>query len=360
MEIFKVVFPQGEYKIIFGEGESSNIGFHLYACGLQSSSILIVSNPTISHFYASKIINSLKEYGFKVGLHLIPDGESFKNIQTLSEIYDSCISNSLDRQSILACLGGGVIGDIGGFAAATYMRGINFVQIPTTLLAQVDSSIGGKVAIDYQNKKNIIGAFHQPKLILTDPKLLSTLPEKEIRNGMAEIIKSAIISSLNFFEELEKTAIFFTNSIIKQAIKVKVNVVTEDPYEKGLREILNFGHTIGHAIESASNYKLSHGEAISIGIIGAFKIANKLNICSQENTKRVSNLLLKFGLPLQCREVDITKAMDYMSADKKKRQGNLRFILPINIGEVTVVDKVDSSIVIETLRELIYMEGNNA
>ena len=298
--------------------------------------------------------------GFFVDKVVIEPGEKNKNIDTLIGIYKCLMSMGLDRGSAIIAFGGGVVGDITGFAAATYLRGINFIQVPTTLLAQVDSSVGGKVGIDFENAKNMIGAFYQPKMVYINVETLRTLPIREIRTGLAEVVKHGVIADASFFEFVEKNldGIFnFDSSILEPLVlencRIKGRVVERDERESSLREILNFGHTFGHAIEAVSGFEYSHGESVSIGMMGAFKMACKLGMADEKGAARLETLLKNIGLPVTASGIDRDVVFQQLFYDKKVKNGQITFILPERIGKVKQLVVSDHDLIKETLGEII-------
>ncbi len=350
-ELFKVAFPSGSYNIWFGKGFLHRAGDILRRGGIDGT-IAIVSNRNVFRIHGEALLQSLESAGFAVRVITIPDGEEYKTLRTVRHLYDRFLDFDLDRTSTIVALGGGVIGDIAGFAAATYMRGLSFVQVPTTLLAQVDSSIGGKVGVDHPRGKNLIGAFYAPKLVITDPDVLSTLPREQLLIGLAEVVKASIIKSPSLFQKLERIGTEQLEDLIREAIKIKVDVVNEDPFEKGSRAILNLGHTIGHGLETASNYQFQHGQAVSLGMVVAAKIAVKISLCTADAERRIADLLQKLGLPIACDTVSPTAVFTAMATDKKKQHGKLRYVLPTRIGEVIVTREVPEEVVREALGEV--------
>jgi 3-dehydroquinate synthase len=273
---------------------------------------------------------------------VLPSGEKHKTLSSVERIYRAAMGAGLDRSSAIVGLGGGVIGDIAGFAAATYMRGIRLVLVPTTLLAQVDAAIGGKVGADFEGIKNLVGAFHPAHLIVIDPDLLATLPDSALADGMAEIVKIATVFSEDLLASVENLsgvrAILEAPSVIRQAAALKVQVVEQDPYERGNRGLLNFGHTVGHGIESASGYRLSHGSAVSAGMVAETRLAVRLGLTGQETLDRLSDLLRRFGLQLHVEGVDADAVWAAMRSDKKRLSGVLRFALPTSLGSGALVE----------------------
>jgi 3-dehydroquinate synthase len=322
--------------------------------------IVVITDSNVKNIYLEDLISLIKAAGYQVFSYVIEAGEASKNLDTLRNIFNELITLQLDRNSSIIALGGGVTGDVAGFAAASWLRGVNFIQIPTSLLAQVDSSIGGKVAVDFKKIKNIIGAFYQPKLVYINVNTLKTLSEREFRSGLAEIIKHSIIRDKEFFDYLEsnietllsrdENALLYT---IKKSCEIKATVVAADEKEEEERAMLNFGHTIGHAVESISAFNLLHGECVSIGMVGAFKLALKLGITEQSSLNRVTKLLKKIGLPVCVEAFDIGKLYQLMLSDKKARNNKLNFILPRNIGEVIQLEIDNEVIIKEVLNELI-------
>ena len=320
--------------------------------------VMVVSNKTVFDRYGDRAIRSLKAADFEVSECLLEDGEQFKTLESLQQIYDCALEKGLERSSTLVALGGGVIGDLTGFAAATWLRGINVVQVPTTLLAMVDSSIGGKTGVNHPHGKNLIGAFHQPRLVLTDPQVLNTLPEREFRAGMAEVIKYGIIGDRELFERLAAANSLnqrnfdpeLLMTILTRSANAKADVVSKDEYETlGLRATLNYGHTTGHAVESVTKYKVvNHGEAVAMGMVAAGQLAVKLNLWSEAEAQRQDDVIKKAGLSTQLPNIinkdritpdDITidDIIDALKLDKKVKAGRGVFILPTKIGTTQTI-----------------------
>ncbi len=325
----------------------------------------IVSNPTVWPLYGEAVSKAVDAAGGTPVKTLLPDGEEYKNLSELEKLLEKFVENKLSRASIVLALGGGVVGDITGYAAASYMRGIPFIQIPTTLLAQVDSSVGGKTGVNLSSGKNLVGAFYQPKLVFINWSTLSTLPIREVRAGYAEVLKYGVIADGGLFELLEKyTSDIFENfnrkspeipeilgEIIQCCCKIKAEVVAEDEREHGLRAILNYGHTFAHAIEKLTNYKkFVHGEAVAIGMHAAAVFAKKLGLCNPELINRQKMLIEASGLPTQFPELKPEEVIAAFYHDKKATASELKFILPTKIGEVEIVknpdmDKLKSTII---------------
>jgi 3-dehydroquinate synthase len=306
--------------------------------------VAIITNPTVNSLYGDVVRCSLEEAGCAVSVIEIPDGEVYKNSETLAHVYDTLIESGLDRKSFIVALGGGVVGDLAGFAAATYLRGIPFVQVPTTLLAQVDSSVGGKTAIDHPRGKNLIGAFYQPRLVLIDVDTLATLPEREYRAGLAEVIKYGVAIDLKFFEYLENHIDAINSmdrecleSLIHRCCQLKAQVVELDEKESGLRAVLNYGHTLGHAFEMLAGYsELVHGEAVAIGMVLAARISAGRGHCAAADIERIESLIAQFGLQTQPPTVERQGLLSAILTDKKSRDGAISFICNHGIGNFAV------------------------
>lgn len=340
------------------------VGAHLSTLGAYlkkrrfSGPVFIVTNTAVGKLYAREVSLGLKKAGFKVFAYEMADGEKFKNLDTLKNIYRKAIRCGIDRHSVVVALGGGVVGDIAGFFAATYMRGIPYVQVPTTLLAMVDASIGGKTGVDLEEGKNLVGAFYQPKAVWIDISTLKTLPEKHIRNGLAEVIKYGVISGRKLFGYIEKRvakgiSLLDWGNIVHRCAKIKTAVVEKDEFEtKGLREILNFGHTFGHAIETLSRYeKYMHGEAVAIGMNLASKLAQLTKKFSRQEKRKIEALISKAGLPTLLKEKwPAKKIIDVIKRDKKSKGGKPRFVLPFKIGKMKVCSNIKTNSVKEVLK----------
>ena len=408
-EIKVKIIEDKEYQIYIKKGILSSLTEHLTRI-IENKKVIVITNPLVNGLYGAKLLTVLKKGGYNPDLIEVPDGEKYKSLITANYLYDELLKRKVDRTTTLIALGGGVIGDLTGFVAATYMRGLPLVHIPTTLLAQVDSSIGGKVAVDHPLAKNIMGSFYQPQAVYIDPEVLQTLSEREINNGIVETIKIAVISSPSLFRWLEKNIAQFLNKnihlldeLVKEAVSLKVDIVLKDPWEKGLRNLLNLGHSIGHALEVGAGYQgLSHGEAVALGMLIETKIAHHRGICSEafeEQIKRILSFLspslpspssssssqpssllslspsLSFlpacavhlsacghaqagadrrkreSINTAIRELDLNQLLETLTLDKKNIQGKMRFILPETLGKVTLVDDITKEEVIKALEE---------
>ncbi|MBN3895738.1 MAG: 3-dehydroquinate synthase [Nostoc sp. NOS(2021)] len=360
--VINVNLPEQSYEIAIAPSSLDQLGQHIASLKLGKK-VLLVSNPTILKHFGERAIASLTSAGFEVASCTLPPGERYKTLNSIQKLYDIALENRLERSSTMVALGGGVIGDMTGFAAATWLRGINVVQVPTTLLAMVDSAIGGKTGVNHPHGKNLIGAFHQPRLVLIDPDVLKTLPMREFRAGMAEVIKYGVIWDAELFAQLEASKRLdqlryvkpdLINIILTRSCQAKADVVGKDEKEGGLRAILNYGHTIGHAVESLTGYRLvNHGEAVAIGMVAAGQIAVDLGLWQKEDTERQNALIQKTGLPTQLPSgVDIEAIIEALQLDKKVKAGKVRFVLPTEIGVATVTDEVPSDIIRQVLRKM--------
>jgi len=343
VSVLTVNLAENSYNILIGSGLLPALGQRCADAGLGSR-VAVITNPTVNAIYGEIAKGSLSAAGFAVTVIEIPDGEEYKSAATLSGVYDALIEAGLDRTSFIVALGGGVVGDLAGFAAATYLRGIPFVQVPTTLLAQVDSSVGGKTAIDHPRGKNLIGAFYQPRLVLIDVETLATLPDREFRAGLAEVIKYGVAIDLPFFEYLEQHAECINakdsnclETLIRRCCEIKTHVVELDEKESGLRAVLNYGHTLGHAFETLAGYReLVHGEAVALGMVLAARISAGLGHCSTADVERVTALITRFGLRTVPPEAERIKLLEAIVTDKKSRNGTISFICNQGIGGFAV------------------------
>lgn len=342
MSIVRVNVPGGSYPISIAPNIMQQLATSIPP---DASAVVLLSNSTVRKLYGETALKALKVTGKEVYCFDIPDGEQYKNLDTLNDVYTFMLENKLDRKSVLVALGGGVIGDLGGFAAATFMRGIRFVQVPTTLLAQVDSSVGGKTAVNHPLGKNLIGAFYQPIAVDIDINVLKTLPKREIAAGLAEVIKYGLIMDREFFEwceanvedliALEPAAITYA---IHRSCELKAQVVEEDEKESNRRMILNFGHTFAHAIENGMGYgEWLHGEAVGCGMVQAAELSALVCNFPQEDIERVRNLVEKIGCPTVAPNLGSKdKWFEIMKLDKKATAGNIKFVVLDEIGEARI------------------------
>lgn len=336
-----------------------DIGKSIHSAKLTGKMVLI-TDSNVDKYQAKECMDALKGSGHEVSKFVIEAGEKNKNLDTIKDIYKFLLGLKLDRNATLIALGGGVAGDITGFAAATFLRGINFVQVPTTLLAQSDSSVGGKVGVDFEGSKNIVGAFYQPKFVYINVNSLKTLPKRELQSGLAEVVKHGIIMDEEFYEYIDYNVnkIFSFDEAVLQYIaktncSIKGAVVEKDEKEGDLRAILNFGHTIGHAIETVMDFKLLHGECVSLGMIGALKMSLYLEMIDEESVNRVKRTLEKIGLPTSLEGIDVESVYKQMFYDKKLKGNKLTFILPRKkIGEVIQCKIDDEDLIKRAIADL--------
>jgi 3-dehydroquinate synthase len=294
----------------------------------------------VAPHYLDRVLSSLHAVGYIANEMIVPAGEEHKNLGTVELLWRSCLEAGLDRKSTLVGLGGGVVGDMAGFVAATFMRGCNWVAVPTTLLAMVDASIGGKTGFDLPEGKNLVGTFNPPRMVLADPDVLSTLPERELRSGLAEVVKHGVIADPELFDLCAQdweTVISRLPDVVRRGMGVKVKIIEEDPYEQGVRAALNLGHTIGHAVELVSGFNLLHGEAVAIGMVAEARLAERLAVAGPGTSDALERVLVALGLPVEIpKDLERNKLISAMKVDKKKRSGVVRFALPVKIGEVKV------------------------
>ncbi|WP_428938560.1 3-dehydroquinate synthase [Fontivita pretiosa] len=346
------------YEIVVRPGLLAEAGIVLRKLN-GSGKACIVTDSTVGPLYLPVLESSLKQAEFRPVVATVPAGEEHKTIQTITRIYDDLLPARIDRHTPLIALGGGVVGDMAGFAAATILRGVPFVQIPTTLLAMVDASVGGKTGVNHTVGKNLIGAFHQPIVVLIDPQVLRTLAPEELRGGLAECIKHEIIRDGDGFERLEQNIsralaleMDYLSELIAHNVAIKARVVEADPLERGQRAHLNFGHTFGHAIEQVSGYSYSHGQSVALGMVAASFTAARLGLLDSQSQRRIVSLIERAGLPVRGLRLDVDAIVETMSFDKKIRSGSLRFILPDRIGHVVIRDDVPPPIVREAILSL--------
>ena len=358
--VIPVPLPDAPYDIVVAHQGLAQVG----ACLAQPDQplikpgqrLLLVSNPAIFRHYGEQVMTSLTEAGYNVQYSLLPAGERYKTLKSIQTLYDAARTFRLERQSAIVALGGGVIGDMAGFAAATWLRGVRFIQLPTSLLAMVDASIGGKTGVNHPRGKNLIGAFHQPRLVMVDPSVLKTLPPREFRAGMAEVIKYGVIWDADLFAALESAERLdqlryisddLLHDIVTRSCQAKAKVVSQDEKEAGLRAILNYGHTIGHAVESLTHYRgVNHGEAVAIGMVAAGHIATLLGYWSKEDANRQYQLIEKAGLPTALpATVEDDNILSLLQGDKKVEDGQVRFVLPQGIGSAIVTGDVTHEVI---------------
>ncbi len=347
------------YPIVVSAGSLALVGERLRAQGAGKRAA-VVSDRAVAALYGSRVNASLEAVGFAITEIEVPEGESAKTLEVAEHCWEACLAGGLDRTSTLLALGGGAVGDLTGFVAAIYMRGISLVQLPTTLLAQVDAAIGGKNAIDHPRAKNLIGTFHQPRLVIADPETLLTLPDREFRSGLAEVVKHGIVLEAEYVADVEthipeilNRDLLTLERIIASSCRLKARVVEADETEAELRAVLNYGHTVGHALEAVTGYsRWAHGEAVALGIAVAARIAERLGLADIETTRRQVRLLEAIGLPVTFSGVDPPAILAAIRRDKKARDGRVPFVLAPRIGSHRLVFDVPEELVIEAIREI--------
>jgi 3-dehydroquinate synthase len=341
MQTLTVNLGARSYPIHIGTGILEKTGEFLQQAGLRGK-VALVTNPTVAQLYLDPVHDALVQAGFEVTPVLVPDGEEHKNFNSLKTIYDRLIDARFERKSCILALGGGVIGDLAGFVAATYLRGVPYVQVPTTLLAQVDSSVGGKTGVNHEKGKNLIGAFYQPKLVVIDVAVLNTLPRRELAAGLAEVIKYGIIEDPELFRLLEQRIEQIIGldrdllvKIIAASCAIKARVVEADEREEDYRAVLNFGHTVGHALEAATNYRqFLHGEAVGVGMVKAAVLSVRQGLCDSKSLDRVTALVKHAGLPAEIPpQVSVESLILAMEIDKKVAAGRVKFVMCEGIGK---------------------------
>lgn len=367
LQTIPVELRSNPYPVVIGGGALQHLGGQLLAQGIKpGTKALVVTNAVVEAHYGRRVLGSLEASALQASLLVIEAGEAQKTPATVAQIHDAAFSQKLERGSLIVALGGGVVGDMAGFAAATWLRGIAVVQVPTTLLAMVDASIGGKTGVNHPGGKNLIGAFHQPRLVLIDPATLATLPEREFRAGMAEVIKYGVIGDGALFTKLESAALAdpatglasqkavgpaLLEDILARSAGAKAQVVAADEREGGLRAILNYGHTLGHVVEALCGYgTYLHGEAVAIGMVAAGEIAVGMGLWSASDQARQKAVIAAAGLPLAWPQLDPVAVLACLQGDKKVRDGQVRFVLPTGIGRVEIRSDVDSATILEALQ----------
>ena len=355
MKQINVAVGSKSYPVYIGSGLLSRAGSYLKERGF-SGRLVVITDSTVKNLYGNTLSQALEDDGFQVDILEVPPGEEQKTLENAGRLYQELTAVHAERATPILALGGGVIGDLAGFVAATYQRGVPLVQLPTTLLAQVDSSVGGKVAVDHGQLKNMIGAFYQPEMVIADTSTLTSLPEAELVNGLAEVIKSAAIRDERFFsflgENMGKIQSFDVDSleeVVFQTVGIKAAVVAEDERDTGLRHILNYGHTIGHAVESVSDFRIKHGNAVAIGMVAAARLSHRLGMLDEGEVKRLRQLIEQAGLPTEIPDLGIEEIMQAMQHDKKVREGRVEFVLLKSIGATVIADDVPPSLVREVL-----------
>jgi len=351
MRKIRVSLGINSYDIYIGSGLLMQTGRQLKEKGVAGK-LVIITNPIVKRLYGNALKQSLGKEGFKVAVLQVPDGEEQKSLEVAGRLFNELTDFYAERTTPILALGGGVVGDLTGFVAATYLRGVPLIQIPTTLLAQVDSSIGGKVAVNHGQLKNKIGAFYQPRLVISDISTLRTLPSKEFTGGLAEVIKYAVIGDNEFFAYLETNLDQIKSldqrlleEVVYKSAKIKAEIVEKDEKDLGLRNILNYGHTVGHAIESASDFKVEHGKAIALGMLAAGRISNKLGLLDKNELIRLKRIIQRADLATELPKLEVENIIQAIKHDKKILRGKIRFILAKALGSVFITDEVSLSLV---------------
>ena len=363
----RVELSANPYPIVIGAGSLQTLGEQIAAQGIKAGTkVLVVTNPVVHQHYGAMALDSLKAAGFEASDLVIEAGEDQKTPATVALIHDAAFERRLERGSLIVALGGGVVGDMAGFAAASWLRGIAVVQVPTTLLAMVDAAIGGKTGVNHPGGKNLIGAFHQPRLVLIDPTTLATLPEREFRAGMAEVIKYGVIGDPQLFADLETAANrdpaaglasrgavgpALLQTLLERSAGAKARVVAADEREGGLRAILNYGHTLGHVVEALCGYGTwLHGEAVAIGMVAAGELSLELGLWGESDQRRQRAVIAAAGLPQAWPALDPQAVLQCLQGDKKVRDGRVRFVLPTGLGTVQIRDDVSGDQVLAALQ----------
>lgn len=330
---------------------------------LKDSKICIITDSTVNKLYGEILKKCVASTCTKVDIFVFPAGEENKNLKTVMSMYQFLIENHYTRKDVLIALGGGVVGDITGFVAASYLRGIRFIQVPTTLLSQVDSSIGGKTGVDFEQYKNMVGAFYMPVLVYSNISTLKDLDERQYASGFAEIMKSALIKDSDFYEwlldkmyEINELDFEIVEEMIYRTCSIKKEIVEKDPKEEGERALLNFGHTLGHAIETASDFQLYHGECVALGCVAAAHISYMHNLISKEEYLEVRDMFVPFHLPITIDNFSIEEIIENTKSDKKNTEGTLKFILLKKIGEAIIDTSVSVKDMEKALKELLLIE----
>ena len=360
MKTVAVPLKENTYKIVIGYNILSKLGAKLKTLNIGKDAI-IITNPTINKYHGKALITGLKRSGFSVKVLEVPAGERSKSVKVAFRLIEAIAQYDCFKNVFIIAFGGGVIGDLAGYVAAAYKRGIPYIQVPTTLLAQVDSAIGGKVGIDLAVGKNLVGAFYQPKIVYSDVSVLLTLPKRQVRNGLAEVVKYGIIADQKFFQYVNKNykALLSLDPktlavVVERCSRIKKDVVVADEKEtKGIRAILNFGHTVGHAIEAAGRYgRYHHGESIALGMRVAADISRQKKLCKASDAASVGDLLSNIGLPRRIEKIKTANILNYMKHDKKFRSGKNRFVLMTKIGKVRILEGISSAVIKKAIQSI--------
>ena len=361
MKIVNVPLKSHSYKIVIGPNILPQLGSQLKRLKIGQDAV-IITNPIVKKYYGGLISSNLKRQGFSVKFLTVPDGEQSKSVKVAHDLLGQMAHYDVLKKVFIVALGGGVIGDLAGYVASVYKRGVPYVQVPTSFLAQIDSAIGGKVAVDLPVGKNLVGAYYQPKMVYSDVRVLSTLDERQLRNGLAEVVKYGVIYDRNFFNYVQKRYKQVLSGdpqvlteIVLRCSRIKAQVVSRDEKEtRGIRTILNFGHTVGHAIEAAGGFsRYQHGEAIALGMRVACEISRRLEMITQAQVDTIQQLLTDIGLPRKIKKIQLNKILRLMQHDKKFIRGKNRFVLALQIGKVKVVEGVPLRLIQGALKQFM-------
>ncbi len=361
MKRITVAVPSGvNYDIVIRDDFRALPG-ELEVFDVASRKLCIVTDSNVGKRYADELLDLLRPHCQAVHVFVFPEGEASKNLYTVQDVYRFLIEHKFDRKDLLLALGGGVVGDLTGYTAATYLRGINFIQIPTTLLSQVDSSIGGKTGVDFDQYKNMVGAFHMPRLVYMNLSVLKSLDDRQYASGMAEILKHGLIKNAAYYEwlighftQINDREMDVVEEMIYESCLIKKGVVERDPREQGERALLNFGHTLGHAIEKYKNFAMLHGECVALGCVAAAYISWKREMLSMEEYYEIRDMFVPFGLPISFEDVDLTQVLAFTKSDKKMEQGKIKFILLQKTGRAVIDNTVTEEEMLAALREINY------
>ena len=356
------VKPRGQASYrIYPADSFDDLGPALKESGIESCRVCVVTDSNVEKLYLKDVMNALQTPGLTITSFTIPAGEAHKNLDEIRKLYVHLIEHEFDRKDVLIALGGGVTGDMTGFAAATYLRGIRFVQIPTTLLSQVDSSIGGKTGVDFDSYKNMVGAFHQPSMVWLNVNTLQTLDEVQFASGMGEVLKHGLIRDAAYYEwcldhmgEIEERQEEILKEMVVRSVLIKRSIVQKDPLEKGERALLNFGHTAGHAIEKLKNFELSHGECVNLGIVAAAYISWKRQNIPEEIFYEIRDMSVAFGLPISYDSLEPSDILEAMKKDKKRIGETTRMILLKRLGSAYIDETVSNGEILEALQSIRY------
>ncbi|MBA4688030.1 MAG: 3-dehydroquinate synthase [Candidatus Galacturonibacter soehngenii] len=353
------------YDIVI-ESSFDQLANELKLFALENRKICIVTDSNVESIYSKQLEEILKEISSQVVVFTFPAGEENKNLDTVKALYEKLILEKFDRKDMLVALGGGVVGDLTGYAAATYLRGIDFIQIPTTLLSQVDSSIGGKTGVDFDSYKNMVGAFHQPKLVYMNLSVLKSLPEVHYYSGMGEILKHGLIKNEGYYiwliehlYEIYEKDMDTLEEMVYESCLIKSAVVEKDPKEEGDRALLNFGHTIGHAIEKLKNFELLHGECVALGSVAAAYISYKKELLTKEEFYEIRDMYVAFHLPITVSGLDANQVLEVTKRDKKMDSGQIKFILLKKMGKAIMDQTVTDDEILEAIQFIIFDEDEN-